>query len=193
MFVAGLIPSTPIGQRRVRVLNDPIESAKGIAPRSRPITDPVVLSALANIRVNDPTGQVPYTGNTQMEPTVAANGDTLVCAFTDSQGFFGSGTLTGYAISFNGGQTWYDAGSLPRMDRAIPRPSSAMQRWSPTNRATGIARASTTSAMAPSIPVTATSRWFCIAAVSSARISYGARRASSRVARPGIAWTRHTW
>ena len=31
----------------------------------------------------------------------------------------------------------------------------------------------------PSIPVTATSRWFCIAAVSSARISYGARRASS--------------
>jgi hypothetical protein len=71
-------------------------------------------SPIQNILVNDPTGQKPFEdGNTQMEPSIAAQGDTVVCGFTDSEGFYGAGTLSGYAVSLDGGATWFDAGSLP--------------------------------------------------------------------------------
>ena len=71
------------------------------------------LAAIANIAVNDPTGEIWGAGNTQMEPSLAANGDTLVCGFTDSRGMYGSGSASGFAWSLNGGQTWVDGGSLP--------------------------------------------------------------------------------
>lgn len=77
--------------------------------RGSPVAD-----ALANIVVNDPYGEMPGTGNTQMEPSVASNGDTLVCGFTDSRGLWAGGNLSGYAVSYDGGYSWIDRGSLPQ-------------------------------------------------------------------------------
>jgi len=86
--------------------------AKKAAPAGRHLPS-LDNSVIQNILVNDPTGQLPFEdGNTQMEPSVAASGDTVVCGFTDSEGFYGAGTLSGYAISFDGAASWFDAGSL---------------------------------------------------------------------------------
>ena len=80
------------------------------APRGdSPLADP-----LLNIVVNDPYGETPGNGNTQMEPSVASNGDTLVCGFTDSRGLWVGGNLSGYAVSYDDGHTWIDRGSLPQ-------------------------------------------------------------------------------
>jgi hypothetical protein len=106
-------PPTPATSRRHIAARAEESPAKAIAPPlgfmprlASPVAD--------NILVNDPTGQVPFEdGNTQMEPAIAACGDTVVCGFTDSEGFYGTGTLSGYAISFDGAATWFDAGSLP--------------------------------------------------------------------------------
>ena len=102
-------------QRRSTMALDPDGGAVAVpAPQAALVLPPAIASSFPNILVNDPTGQLPLSGNTQMEPSLAACGDTLVCAFTDSEGLWATGTLTGYAVSFDAGQTWYDGGSVPR-------------------------------------------------------------------------------
>ena len=67
-----------------------------------------------DVPVNEPTGEWNGNGNTQNDPSVAVSGDTLVCAFTDSEGGFQPGsTSVGYAYSLDAGTTWTDAGTLP--------------------------------------------------------------------------------
>jgi hypothetical protein len=85
------------------------------APQAPQASPPARALAMvpANIRINDPAGETFGTGDTQMEPSIAAHGDTLLCGFTDSRGLWGSGTLSGFAWSLDGGQTWTDGGSLP--------------------------------------------------------------------------------
>lgn len=115
----------PMLRRRVAlVLEDPPDaSADGGVRTLRDDAKrlPVQPAGLpANVPVNDPTGQVYGTGNTQMEPALAVNGDTLVCGFTDSQGFYAGGSLSGYAFSMNGGTTWTDGGSMPNAGSVPP-------------------------------------------------------------------------
>jgi hypothetical protein len=66
------------------------------------------------VLVNDPLYDSPYLGETQNEPTMVALGDTVVCAFNDSKGlFFTNESVSAFAYSLDGGQTWTDGGSLP--------------------------------------------------------------------------------
>ena len=48
----------------------------------------------AEVRVNDTTGEFSGNGNTQNEPVMAVSGDTLLCAFTDSEGLNMSGSIS---------------------------------------------------------------------------------------------------
>lgn len=103
--------STSSSRRTALRVEDP-QSAIAITPHVQ--LPGISSSTIPNVLVNDPTGQQPFEdGNTQMEPSMAAQGDTVVCGFTDSEGFYGVGSLSGYAVSFDGGATWIDAGSLP--------------------------------------------------------------------------------
>lgn len=53
-------------------------------------------------------------GIVQSETSMAAYGDVIVIAFNDSRGFYCSGRSTlGWAFSYDGGQTFYDGGTLP--------------------------------------------------------------------------------
>ena len=71
-------------------------------------------SGFLEILVNDPLYDSPGLGETQNEPTIAAVGDTLVCAFNDSKGiFFTNESISAFAYSLDGGVTWNDGGSIP--------------------------------------------------------------------------------
>lgn len=110
------IPPTPLG-RRIAARIPTLEPATGSLPRMQALLQGAgpsqLQSLLPNILVNNPAGETFGTGNTQMEPSLAASGDTLVCGFTDSRGLWGGGTLGGFAISFDAGVSWFDAGFLP--------------------------------------------------------------------------------
>lgn len=105
-------PWTPVTSRRHAARAE--ETPAKAVPSARAMLPNLATSVIPNILVNDPAGQLPFEdGNTQMEPSIAARGDTVVCGFTDSEGFYGAGTLSGYAVSFDRGASWFDAGSLP--------------------------------------------------------------------------------
>jgi len=69
-----------------------------------------------NLRANDPTGDAfPDAG--QSEASVAANGNNMVVAWNDGNGFdltTPAYQLLGYGISTNSGATWTDKGALPQ-------------------------------------------------------------------------------
>jgi hypothetical protein len=117
--VSGLPPGEtltlqPVRRRTATVIEPQVVGALPAPPSEKRLRERPSGAGLPNILVNNPAGEAPFDGNTQMEPSIAASGDTVVCAFTDSRGFYGTGTLSGYAVSFDGGATWDDRGSLPR-------------------------------------------------------------------------------
>jgi len=102
----------PPTQLRTRHTEQTMTPSLASQSRAAPRTAGSLPAAFQNILVNNPAGESFGVGNTQMEPSLAAHGDTIVCGFTDSRGLWGSGTLSGYAWSVDGGQTWTDGGSL---------------------------------------------------------------------------------
>ena len=69
-----------------------------------------------NVRANDPAGdQLLPAAETQSECAVAAWQQNLVAAWNDSKGLRlpASNTVSGFAHSTDGGQTWTDGGSVP--------------------------------------------------------------------------------
>jgi len=67
--------------------------------------------APVNVRVNDRAGEP--AGRVQSEVSLAVHGDTLVAVWNDSEGQWGTGTLSGFATSVDRGATWSDGGSVP--------------------------------------------------------------------------------
>lgn len=75
----------------------------------------VLLTALANPQVNDPTLDIIGTQRTQSETAVLrGSGNNVLSAYNDS-GFFASATqvFTGFSTSSDGGVTWTDRGFIP--------------------------------------------------------------------------------
>jgi hypothetical protein len=103
----------PIRRRLMQRVEPPSAAVLAASTGGRAARARLASANLANVLVNDPAGELPYMGNTQMEPSIAASGDTLVCGFSDSGGLYGNGTVSGFAVSFDGGAAWLDAGSLP--------------------------------------------------------------------------------
>jgi hypothetical protein len=68
-----------------------------------------------NVRANDPTGdQTSPAADTQSECAVAAHGNNVVVAWNDSKGLRLAGvTISSYAYSCDGGQTFTDGGNVP--------------------------------------------------------------------------------
>lgn len=64
-----------------------------------------------NVRASDRAGEP--LGRVQSEVSLAVHGDTLVAVWNDSEGQWGTGTLSGYATSLDRGVTWTDGGSVP--------------------------------------------------------------------------------
>jgi Bacterial pre-peptidase C-terminal domain len=65
----------------------------------------------ANVRVNDPAADSANVG--QAEESLAADGQNVLCAFNDGQGFVTGGGNQGYAYSTDGGNTFTDGGAPP--------------------------------------------------------------------------------
>jgi hypothetical protein len=65
----------------------------------------------ANVRVNDPVADSANVG--QAEESLAADGQDVLCAFNDGQGFVTGGGNQGYAYSTDGGNTFTDGGAPP--------------------------------------------------------------------------------
>ncbi len=105
----------PIGVRRHNAVQVAPPMLAALTALNAPTLLQPRINAINSVPVNNPAGEFAGNGNTQMEPAVASCGDTLVCAFTDSRGLWGSGTATGFATSLDGGQTWVDGGSLPNL------------------------------------------------------------------------------
>lgn len=105
-------PPSLVRSRSAQQVAPPPE-APSLAPPAALRTGVPRGAAVTNVVVNDPYGEAPGTGNTQMEPAVVSNGDTLVCGFTDSRGLWTGGNLSGFAVSYDGGYSWIDRGSLP--------------------------------------------------------------------------------
>jgi hypothetical protein len=70
----------------------------------------------------------PGQHQTQVEPSVAASGSTLVAAFQVGRFFDGAAAGIGWATSFNGGRTWR-SGLLPAVT-ALQQPPGTVQRAS---------------------------------------------------------------
>ncbi len=69
----------------------------------------------ANVRVNDPAGDL--AGDGQAEESVGAFGQYVLIEFNDGKGFEppGTGDLLGYAYSTDGGVSFTDGGSPPKL------------------------------------------------------------------------------
>lgn len=75
------------------------------------VEDPLRMPPPANKVVNDPSGE--NTGVAQSEVSIAVNGDKIVVAWNDGQGFVNGSNLTGVGYSTDRGETWTDQGDLP--------------------------------------------------------------------------------
>lgn len=79
-------------------------------------------SRFANIQVNDPSTDIPEQ-TTQSETTIAIYKDTVLIAFVDTGQYLpataGISSLSGYARSEDGGQTFIDLGRVPPSSRSI--------------------------------------------------------------------------
>ncbi|MCL6642443.1 MAG: glycoside hydrolase [Candidatus Bipolaricaulota bacterium] len=75
-----------------------------------------------NIRVNDPSTDIPEQ-TTQSETTIALYKDTVLVAFVDTGQYLpataGVSSLSGYARSEDGGQTFTDLGRVPPSSRSL--------------------------------------------------------------------------
>ncbi len=83
-------------------------------PTGRP--DPDVffwpgVTLFADVQVNNPAGD-PGNNTTQSETSIARMDTVVVVGFNDSGQFTATNSLTGYAYSFDGGNTFTDAGVL---------------------------------------------------------------------------------
>ncbi len=93
----------------------------GRAPSREALTSQrASIAALANVRVNDPSGDTPLPsfGNVavegQCETAIARWGPYMVAAWNDGQGYAdGSYQTQGWATSTDGGLTWTDRGAMP--------------------------------------------------------------------------------
>ena len=101
----GLLPAGAAEAARAFVVQSRelgVERRSGFLPLAAPL----------NVRANNPAGD--RVGETQSEVSVAAFRDTVVIGWNDSQGFLGTPiTLTSYAYSVDGGNTFIDGGSVP--------------------------------------------------------------------------------
>lgn len=85
---------------------------------------PVAAAGLENVRVNDPRkdGHQPDQ-TTQSETTIAVTGNSVVVGFNDSQQALlfptAGASLSGFATSTNGGETFVDGGALPNAGGCI--------------------------------------------------------------------------
>ncbi len=79
-------------------------------------------SLYANIQVNDPSTDIPEQ-TTQSETTIAIYNDIVLVAFVDTGQYLpatvGISSLSGYARSDDGGQTFTDLGRVPPSSRSI--------------------------------------------------------------------------
>ncbi len=79
-------------------------------------------SPFANIQVNDPSTDIPEQ-TTQSETTIAIYKETVLVAFVDTGQYLpatvGASSLSGYARSDDGGQTFTDLGRVPPSSRSI--------------------------------------------------------------------------
>lgn len=79
-------------------------------------------SQFLNIQVNDPSTDIPEQ-TTQSETTIAIYKDTVLVAFVDTGQYLpvtvGVSSLSGYARSEDGGQTFTDLGRVPPSPRSI--------------------------------------------------------------------------
>jgi hypothetical protein len=66
----------------------------------------------ANLRVNDPTGDLSGS-SCQSEESIAFLGSNILVAWNDSQGFTTGGDVQGWGYSTDGGATFVDGGSIP--------------------------------------------------------------------------------
>jgi type IX secretion system substrate protein len=78
----------------------------------------IATNRLVNNRATDTAicNQAPCTGlpwSGQCEVSIAANGNNVVAAWNDGEGFVGGTSTQGYAYSTNGGVTWVDGGVPP--------------------------------------------------------------------------------
>lgn len=81
-----------------------------------------ISTQFANIQVNDPSTDIPEQ-TTQSETTLAIYKDTVLVAFVDTGQYLpisvGVSSLSGYARSEDGGQTFTDLGRVPPSSRSI--------------------------------------------------------------------------
>lgn len=81
-----------------------------------------IAAQFANIQVNDPSTDIPEQ-TTQSETTIAIYKDTVLVAFVDTGQYLpvtvGVSSLSGYARSDDGGQTFIDLGRVPPSSRSI--------------------------------------------------------------------------
>jgi hypothetical protein len=85
---------------------------------------PVAASRLENVRVNDPRQDSRQQDQTtQSETAIAVTGDSIVVGFNDSQQALlvptAGASLSGFAYSTNGGESFVDAGALPNAGGCI--------------------------------------------------------------------------
>ena len=109
---SGSAPNYKQDPRSGAALNrDAALAARGRAQQgpTRQELPPVQAASLVNDPSADATAQ-----DTQSETTLTIAGPNLVSAYNDSGSFLnGAAHFTGYSVSFNGGRSWQDMGTLP--------------------------------------------------------------------------------
>ncbi|MCX8103805.1 MAG: glycoside hydrolase [Candidatus Bipolaricaulota bacterium] len=92
------------------------------SPQHAPKSSQTRPSQFLNIQVNDPSTDIPEQ-TTQSETTIAIYKETVLVAFVDTGQYLpatvGVSSLSGYARSEDGGQTFIDLGRVPPSSRSI--------------------------------------------------------------------------
>jgi hypothetical protein len=100
------------------------DAAQAIRRPSTPPEAAIAPSRLENVRVNDPRKDVHQPDQTtQSETTIAVTGSRVVVGFNDSQQALlvptAGASLSGYAYSTDGGESFVDGGALPNTGGCI--------------------------------------------------------------------------
>jgi FlgD Ig-like domain len=104
----------------------PVDALARASSRTQPAAGQQSLSVPANVRVNNPAGDLAGAG--QAEQAIAAIGNNILVAWNDGQGFNNGNDVQNYAYSTDGGVTFIQPSSV---SLGIPRPAGASGfKWS---------------------------------------------------------------
>ena len=111
---AGLMSPKGIGRGQPRDRGEGGGAQGGPAgPRIGDGLPPAALQALgANVRANNPAGDAANAG--QAEQSIAVDGNNVLVAWNDGQGFVSGGDTQGYGYSTDGGASFTDGGVPPK-------------------------------------------------------------------------------